>query len=254
MIDRMSPLARMAALVLVVATSAPAADAPDDETLVAALRAGGLNIYFRHAETDWGQSDRVGGVGDWESCDPSRMRQLSEEGRETARRVGLAIRALAIPVGAVLSSPYCRCLETARLLGLGPVDTTLDVMNLRAASYAGGRAAVVANARRRLSSAPAPGTNTVIVAHGNVAREATPVYPGEGEGVVFRPGHGGGFSLIARLPLEAWERLAQTYGNDNAAAPGTAPETGPDGDAPAGARGGLAEGQRTRSRREAPPS
>jgi broad specificity phosphatase PhoE len=214
--QRMRSVAGIAAVTLLLTSVAPIVPAQVDEGLVAALRAGGHTIYFRHAETDWGQSDRVDGPGDWKSCDPARMRQLSDEGRETARRVGAAMRALGVPVSNVLSSPYCRCVETARLLGLGPVETTLDVMNLRTAAYAGGRATVLANARRRLSSTPDPGSNTVIVAHGNVAREATPVYPGEGEGVVFRPDHHGGFVLVARMPLALWERLARTYGGSAA--------------------------------------
>ena len=67
--------------------------------------------------------------------------------------------------------------ETARLMAVGPVEASTDVMNLRAAQYFGGRAAIVASARQLLASAPQPGSNRVIVAHGNVAREATPAYP-----------------------------------------------------------------------------
>ena len=76
--------------------------------LIAALRAGGYNIYFRHAATDWSDGDRVEGLGDWTSCEREKMRQLSDEGRQSARAVGAAMRALGIPVAAVLSSEYCR--------------------------------------------------------------------------------------------------------------------------------------------------
>jgi len=188
-----------------------AQETPSDAALVAALRAGGLNIYFRHAETDWSQSDQVREPGDWESCDPARIRQLSEEGRETARRIGAAMRTLGVPVGQVLSSPYCRCVDTARLMNQGPVSTTLDVMNMRDAEHVGGRARVIRTARRLLARAPRAGTNTVIVAHGNVAREATPVYPDEGEGVVFQPQGDEAFRVLARVPLHAWESLAAAF-------------------------------------------
>lgn len=197
------------AIWLALAAFAPGKAAPlaDDAALLAALRAGGLNIYFRHVATEWSQSDRVGQRGDWLVCDPSRMRQLSEAGRADARTVGKAMRELEIPVGEVLASPYCRTMETARLMDLGSVQASTDVMNLRSASYFGGRAAVVSTARRLLSSPPPDGTNRVIVAHGNVAREATPVYPGEGEGLLFEP-DGGGFRLLGRLTPADWERLA----------------------------------------------
>jgi len=176
--------------------------------LVAALRQGGYNIYFRHAQTDWSQSDRIEKAGDWKSCDPDRVRQLSEAGRETARNVGDAIHALDIPVGKVLASPYCRAVDTARLMDLGPVETTTEVMNLRAAEFVGGRDAVVESARALLATPPPAGANTVIAAHGNVARAATPVYPGEAEGVVFRPDGDGGFRFVGRLTPRQWRELA----------------------------------------------
>ena len=113
-----------------------------------------------------------------------------------------------IPVGRVLASPYCRTVETAKLMGLGPIETTTDVMNMRVAEYFGGRAAIAATARARLAVPPASGTNTVIVAHGNVAREATSVYPGEAEGAVFRPDGNGAFEFVGRLTPAQWTQLA----------------------------------------------
>ena len=65
-----------------------------DQALVQALRGGGYNIYFRHAQTDWMQDDRINVAGDWTSCDPSRMRQLSQDGRQTSKAIGVAVRLL----------------------------------------------------------------------------------------------------------------------------------------------------------------
>lgn len=176
--------------------------------LVRALRSGGYNLYFRHAATDWSRSDSVRAAGDWVSCDPLRIRQLSDDGRRTAKAVGEAMRALEIPVGSVFSSPYCRTVETARLLNVGPVEITTDVMNMRVAEYFGGRRAIAERTQMRLAATPEPGTNTVYVAHGNVVREATSVYPGEGECIVFRPDGEGGFEFAGRLTPEQWQRLA----------------------------------------------
>lgn len=200
---------------------APARDTAllSGEPLIQALRGGGYNLYFRHAATDWSQSDDVRAAGDWTSCEPSRIRQLSDGGRRTARKVGEAIRALAIPVGRVLASPYCRTVETARLMGLGPVESTTDIMNLRVAEYFGGRAAIARRAQARLAIPPTPGTNTVLVAHGNVAREATNVYPGEGEGAIFHPDGSGGFVFVGRLSPEQWVRLAEELAGEEATTP-----------------------------------
>ena len=180
-----------------------------DMALVKALRAGGFNIYFRHVATDWSQSDDVREADDWRSCDPLRMRQLSPAGRATARAIGEAMRQLDIPVAEVLASPYCRTVETAELMGLGKVIESIQVMNMRSADYVGGRASVVASAQALLASAPGAAVNRVIVAHGNVAREATPAYPGEGEALVFEPDAAGGFVLRGRIAVGDWARLVK---------------------------------------------
>jgi len=192
---------------------APAATAQPGSALVSALRGGGYNIYFRHAATDWSADDHVAQAGDWTSCDATRMRQLSPAGRETSREIGAAIRALGIPIGRVFASPYCRTVETARQMALGLVEPTTDIMNLRVAEFFGGASAIAERARRRLATVPTAGSNTVLVAHGNVLRTATSVYPAEAEAIVFQPDGGGGYALVARISPPEWTRLAAELGS-----------------------------------------
>lgn len=186
----------------------------DGAALVAALRAGGHVLYFRHAATDWAQNDQVRQAGDWQSCDGARMRQLSDTGRMTAQLIGLAIRTLAIPVGEILSSEYCRTAETARLMSLGDVRTTTEIMNLRSQEYVGGHDAAVKNARAHFTRPLAPGTNRVIVGHGNLMRAATGQYTDEAGAVVLRPDPGAdlGFAFIALVTPQDWSRLAEEFG------------------------------------------
>jgi len=200
-----------AGLFLIGLTGGAPAQELSGQALLEALRGGGLNIYFRHAETDWSQSDHVTKLWDWRSCDPKRMRQLSSAGVATAKRIGAAMRALKIPVGSVMSSEYCRAEQTANLLDLGKVTPTLEIMNMRAADYVGGRKAVIQRARIVLATAPPKGTNRVIVGHGNLLRDATDVYPDEAGSGVFRPKPGGdlGFELVATLTWQDWVRLAE---------------------------------------------
>src|SRR5207249_10493023 len=47
--------------------------------------------------------------------DCSTQRNLDESGRAQAMRIGEVFRQNAIAVGKILSSPRCRCLDTARL-------------------------------------------------------------------------------------------------------------------------------------------
>ena len=201
----------LGSLALLEVSAVLGSEKPADEALVQGLRAGGYNLYFRHAATDWQTDDRVSRAGDWVSCDPKKMRQLTPAGRETARAVGEAMRALGIPVGRVLASPYCRTSETARALALGNVEETTEIMNMRVADFFGGESAIVARTRQCLSKSPTTGSNTVLVAHGNVIRAATGEYPDEAGAVVFRPHGNGKFSVWTHVSPKDWERLAAAY-------------------------------------------
>jgi len=181
------------------------------EELVEALRGGGYNLYFRHAETDWRQDDYALEPGDLRSCDPDEMRQLSDEGRATARALGEAICALGIPVGRVITSPYCRCVETGALMDLGRVQPTTDIMNTRSAVMFGGLEAVAERARRVFATPPEPGTNTVMVAHGNLMRAASSVSLPEAGAAVIEPDGEGGYAIVTELTPSEWRRLAEQY-------------------------------------------
>lgn len=54
--------------------------------------------------------------------DCTTQRNLSEQGRSQAARTGAAFRQRGIAVDRVLSSQWCRCLDTAELMDLGPVE------------------------------------------------------------------------------------------------------------------------------------
>lgn len=203
----------IACTVCLVAAPAAAQDSAGlkGRALVEALREGGFTLYFRHAQTNWSQNDRVRQSGDWKSCDGARMRQLSEQGKATARRVGTAIRRLGIPVGRILSSEYCRAIQTAEALGLGAVRATTDIMNMRSAAYVGGRDAVARRGKREIGRKPEPGTNTVIVAHGNLMRAATGDYVGEATAGVYRALGNGRFEKVAIIDPAEWARLAERF-------------------------------------------
>ena len=200
-----------AAVVAISSGYSFAQEEPSGRDLVDALRRGGYIIYFRHAATDWSQDDYVSAEGEWTSCDPTRMRQLSDQGRANARRIGEAIRRLDIPVGRVLSSEYCRTRQTAQLMNLGTVVPTRAIMNMRVADMVGGREAVIERAQRELSRPPKPGTNTVLVAHGNLMRAASGAYTGEAGAGIFEPLDGKGFQLVGLLEPDQWQQLADRF-------------------------------------------
>jgi phosphohistidine phosphatase SixA len=207
--NKLLPLLILLTGLMILPFSVHAQQTLSDRALIAAIQQGGYNLYLRHEATDWSQQDTVDQKDDWLSCDGSRIRQLSEQGRQRAKRTGQAMRSLNIPVSEVLASPYCRTMETARQLGLGNVQPSNAVINMRVADYFGGREAVIATARELLSRWPASGSNRVIVAHGNVAQAATPVYPDEGEVVIFKPEGNKQFTFVGRISSDQLLALSQ---------------------------------------------
>lgn len=92
--------------------AAPLSAAPVGER----LSAGGHVLLMRHAEAP--------GVGDppgFRLNDCSTQRNLSAAGREQARAAGHWLRRQGLQAARVWSSLWCRCLDTARLLGYGVV-------------------------------------------------------------------------------------------------------------------------------------
>lgn len=221
--DRLRRLILVVVAALLASVPFTPAIPADRDALIEALRAGGYVLYFRHAQTDWSDPDRLDAEDALASCDRARMRQLSQEGRGTARAVGAAIRRLQIPFASVHSSEYCRCVQTAELLGLGPVQTTRDILNLRAAHYAGGREAVARTARARLSTPPPPGRNAVLVAHGNVFLEVAGQRPPEAGAAVVRPQGEGAFEVVGVLTAEDWIEAAEQPGRSGFSRDGAGP-------------------------------
>jgi len=170
--------------------------------LLSVLREGGLVIYFRHTSTDFGQNDEQ--MTGFEDC--ARQRNLTDAGRAEARRIGAEIARLDIPVGEVLASPFCRTMETARLI-FGHAEATPAARGGPARPETPER---YADLRKLLSTAVKPGVNLVIVSHGNpfAAVAGTP-YLAEGEAAVIRPLEAQGFAVVARIRKDEWESLAR---------------------------------------------
>src|SRR5262245_646254 len=82
-----------------------------DDGLWKLLRGGGQVLLIRHASTTPGVGDPEG----FKLEDCATQRNLSEQGRAEARRLGEAVRRNRIPIERVASSPWCRCLDTAQL-------------------------------------------------------------------------------------------------------------------------------------------
>jgi phosphohistidine phosphatase SixA len=189
---------------------APPAGPLGGERLVSALRDGGYVIYFRHTATDWTEDDEHPVV----LSDCETQRNLSAAGRGQARAIGEAFDRLDVPVGRVLSSPFCRALDTAQL-AFGRADSEPALENLESVESEEERELRTNGLRHLLSTPPPGGTNSVLSGHGyNIQAIAEETGTAEGDAEIFRPERGDGFALVATLTPAEWLELAERFGGD----------------------------------------
>lgn len=135
------------------------ASAAGDDAFWSQLRQGGNIVLLRHAQT-------VPGIGDppgYTLGDCASQRNLSAAGRADAARIGAQFRRRGIAVDEVLSSRWCRCVDTAKI-AFGKVRTAsmLDSMfHDTRRSDADKLRELDAHLARR----PANGANLVLVTH-----------------------------------------------------------------------------------------
>jgi broad specificity phosphatase PhoE len=167
------------------------ASAAADEALWSLLGGGGHVVLMRHAITTPGVGDPAG----FRLDDCPSQRNLTDAGRDDARRIGAAFRSREVPVGQVLSSRWCRCLETARLAfgRVEPWDALDSIFEDRHREPERTRAV-----RRVVARRPGAG-NLVLVTHGANIVALTGVSPAPGEFLVLSPEPGGGFRVAGRL-------------------------------------------------------
>ncbi len=167
---------------------------PAAEPLWRALADGGHLVLMRHALAP--------GMGDpaaFRLGDCASQRNLDAEGRAQARAIGEGFRAHGIDAARVQSSQWCRCLETARLLGLGqvvPAPTLNSFFRDRAAEpgrTAGALALIAAEAEQDQADGP-----LVLVTHQVNITALTGLFPASGELIVVRPA-AGGIEVVGRI-------------------------------------------------------
>ena len=150
-------------------------------------------VLFRHADAP--------GTGDppqFRLGDCSTQRNLSERGRLQAQELGARFRARSVVVGQVLSSQWCRTLDTAELAFPGrvqPAPAFNSFFNEDAAQSARQTAA----ARAVLAAWRGPGVLVVVTHQVNITA-LTGVFPASGEGIVVRAAPSGALEVVGRLP------------------------------------------------------
>ena len=182
------------AILLGFCTAADTAGAGEAEAWTA-LRAGRHVALMRHADAPGGFGDPPG----FRIDDCATQRNLSAKGRADASRIGARLRSEGIAVERLLSSPWCRCMDTATLLELGPVEAHSTFGNVVVLSDQ--RESLTAGARAVIDSWTGSGI-LLVVTHGANIWALTGISPASGEIVVVQSGSGGGSKPVGRLILD----------------------------------------------------
>lgn len=167
-----------------------------DDSAWRLLAEGGCAVLLRHAQT-------VPGIGDppgFRIDDCSTQRNLSDAGRAEARRLGAEFARRGIVFDDVLSSRWCRCLETARLAFPQIEVRVFEALN---SFFADGstRQAQTDALRGHLASQRAP-RRIVLVTHMVNIAALTGQSVGMGEALLVRLGVQGAGDVLGRLRMD----------------------------------------------------
>jgi phosphohistidine phosphatase SixA len=164
----------------------------NSEDAVRRLTAGGHVLLLRHA-----LAPGTGDPAEFRVKDCATQRNLDERGRAQARDIGVWLRSRGVSTAAVFSSQWCRCLETATLLGIGPV-TELPALN-SFYEMPRNREPNLSALRAFLRTRPAQGPPTVLVTHQVTISAITGVGASSGEGVLIELDGSDRYTIRARL-------------------------------------------------------
>ena len=166
----------------------------NESTVWNALKSGNHFALLRHAIAP--------GTGDppyFELGKCSTQRNLSIEGRNQAVAIGERFRANGIDKVRVFSSQWCRCLETAKFLALGPVQE-LPALNSFFQKYE--REELQTQILKEWLVKQDLTEPILLVTHQVNITALTKVYPASGEIVIVRQSKPGEFIAVGRFQID----------------------------------------------------
>jgi phosphohistidine phosphatase SixA len=180
--------------VLTVALVVMSVLAADDSTEAwEALVKGGHVALIRHGNAPPGYGGDPPGFR-FDDC--KTQRNLDDKGRAQGKALGEAFRSHGVRVDRVLSSPVCRCMDTASLMAVGNVESSWALVPDRDPNRPRFR-----ELKEIVSTWRGPGT-LVLVSHGFTIEPLIGIIPDQAEVVVLRPtpGSENGASIVGRIP------------------------------------------------------
>jgi phosphohistidine phosphatase SixA len=187
---------RRAFLTSALAYFAAPAFADDEAKAWAALRKGAHVVLIRHTSTGPGLGDPPGMRLD----DCSTQRNLSEAGRDEARRIGERFRSEKVAIDKVWTSPWCRCRDTATL-AFGKSEDWEALGSFFDEPFKDAERTERVKQRIAGYSARKPRGNVVMVTHNVNIASLTKLSVGTGEVVVVRPDGCCGLKVVGRIRI-----------------------------------------------------
>jgi phosphohistidine phosphatase SixA len=180
-----------------------------DLDLAKALQGGGHVIVMRHASADPDKGD----------TDPLNFKNLkgqqplTEAGKASAKAFGEWLRSLGAPIGEVITSRYNRAYQTAVLAGFKEKDVkaSIDVTEGSLVASPNENRRRAAQLKQLTATMLPIGQNRLVITHKHNITQAFGkewFEVKEGEASIFRV-EKGSYSLVARLQIEDWARVAQ---------------------------------------------
>jgi phosphohistidine phosphatase SixA len=181
----------LALLAMATTTPAPAA-AQNIETVWSALIKGGHVALIRHGNAPPGSGGDPPG---FRIDDCATQRNLDEKGRAQAKALGDAFRKHGVRVDEIYSSPWCRCMDTARLMAFGRVEVLWALVPTTPSNPERFPAL-----KAFVSGWRGPGT-LVLITHGLTVLRMLGFVPDQAETVVLEPtpGTGSGVRVVGMI-------------------------------------------------------
>lgn len=202
----------LAAMLLVVATSilGQSASAGDvNAALLEELKNGGYVLYMRHPHTDKSQKD----TDKKNLAECKTQRNLNEKGKNVAKEIGAAVKALKVSFNTVKTSEYCRARQVPALMGIEKFEK-IGALNHSGSLKKEDADKRAAELKAMFSSKPAEKGNTLLIGHSPNIKDADIDLIAEGfdpaDMIVLQPkADKSGYKMVARITPAQWSAWAK---------------------------------------------
>jgi hypothetical protein len=183
-------------------------------TLAQALRGGGYTLFWRHAtanvcgdQTQLGPASNTTQPDWWRSCDKNCLtayaRQIdSVNAPNETFTIHTAFATRGFTVGKVISSEFCRAVETAQGFDFGPTIELSQALTY----YVYDEGQRCTNTMALLNTPPPPGTNTAMVSHAGFTCAIVDSLAW-GEAAIYRPMGAAAPRFMGRVAWNGWTML-----------------------------------------------